>query len=160
MSRSERAELQDPVVSRPLKETCPSAGSPNPTPLQALPIAVFSIWRWVLLHLVRSPLVGGVNLLLLGMILLFTRLQTLPSPEGPLEGALVWTHPAALFGVSLALVVLSEGAPFLVRVDPRTRYWGELGASLLAALYLQLPILLGALLSGVAPADLGWFGPA
>jgi hypothetical protein len=123
-------------------------------------VAVLSIWRWVLLRLLRSPAVGVLCLLLLGSIVLLGKLQTLPSPAWAIEATLVWCHPAALLGVSLGLVSLSNGAPFLARVDPWTRFRGELGALLLAAVYLQLPILGGAWLEGVAPAELGRSLPA
>jgi hypothetical protein len=123
-------------------------------------MAELSIWRWVLLHLARSPLIWGLGLLFLGSILLLDRLLALPSPAGTLTAALGWAHPAGLTGTSLALVVLSRGEAFLARVDPGTRYRGEFGALGLAPLLLQLPILAGALLSGAAPVDLARALPA
>ncbi|NOT29109.1 MAG: hypothetical protein HOP15_01535 [Planctomycetes bacterium] len=121
---------------------------------------VVSIWRWVLAAIMRSPLVWGVALSLLGSILLLDGLRPLPSPAGSIYALLAWTHPAGLIGVWFGLVALSRGAAFLVRVDGSTRALGELGALFLAGAALQLPILVGALLSAAAPADLGRSLPA
>lgn len=123
-------------------------------------MAVLSIWRWAFVSLLRSQLAWGTGLSLFGSILLLDRLRPLPSEAGSLDVTLAWTHPAALIGVSLGLMALSSGAAFLARVEASTRALGELGALLLAALCLQIPIFAGALLSGAAPADLGRSLPA
>jgi hypothetical protein len=116
--------------------------------------------RWILLRLVRSPTVGFLGLsMLLGLPILFG-LRPLPTPGTGLDLALAWAFPAALVGVGVALWTLSEGAAFLQRLDPVTRGLGEWGALTSASLYLQLPILASALLSGASPADLGRALPA
>lgn len=84
----------------------------------------------------------------------------MPSSRSALEVALDWTFPAGLLGATVSLAILSRGGPFLSRIDSRTRFRGELGALLGATLYLQLPILLGALLSGAAARELAHALPA
>lgn len=96
-----------------------------------------------------------VSLALVGGLLLTCGLRSVPTSGSLALIVLAWAHPAALIGVSFALATLSEGDSFLARLDPRTRYFGELGALLGAAIYLQAPILAGGLLSGLAPADVG-----
>lgn len=110
--------------------------------------------------MLASPALGVVCLLLLLGVVLVARLQPFLSASGPTDVVLTWGRPAAWVGVSLALATLSNAEPFLVRLDPRTRFWGELGALLIAAAYLQLPIFAAALLAGAAPADLGRSLPA
>lgn len=88
-------------------------------------------------------------------LLLTCGLRSIPTDDSLQAVVLAWAHPAALIGVSFALVTLSEGDSFLARLDHRTRYLGELGALVGAAVYLQAPILAGGLLSGLAPADVG-----
>src|SRR5262245_55391871 len=124
--------------------------------IQATEMAVAALWRWVLLHLLRNPLVGFLSLLLIVGLPLLQALRPFPS-EGP---PLAWAFPAGLLGLSLGLSCLSHGEAFLVRLDPRTRWGGELGGLAAATLYLQLPILTGALLSGVRASDLGRSLPA
>lgn len=119
------------------------------------PMSAIALWRWVLLGLCKSPGLGVLWLLLLAGQPLLNSLTPLPSSRGVLEVALDWCFPAGLVGTGLGLATLSRGAPFLARIDARTRFLGELGALGCAAAYLQLPILLGALAAGAAPGDLG-----
>lgn len=123
-------------------------------------MAAIALWRWVLLGLCRNPGVGVLWLLLLVGQPILQHLAPLPSSRGALEVASDWCFPAGLVGTGLGLVILSRGAPFLARIDARTRFWGELGALGSAALYLQLPILLGAFAAGAALTDLGRAAPA
>ena len=118
-------------------------------------MAALAVGRWVMLGLMGNAGLGVLWVLLfLGQPLLQS-LAPLPTSRGALEVALGWCLPAGLFGTGLALATLSRGSSFLARVDPRTRFLGELGALLAAALYLQLPILLGALAAGATVSDLG-----
>lgn len=113
-----------------------------------------ALWRWVLLRLLQSPLIGLLLLVLVAGPLLVRSLRPSPSSATDLGLFLIWTYPAGLIGVVFGLATLSHGDVFLRRLDPRTRWGGELGALLAAGLYLQLPILVAALLSGVPPSDL------
>lgn len=123
-------------------------------------MAAMALWRWVLLGLLGHPLVALVWLLLLVGQPFFSGLAPIPSPRGALDVALAWTFPTGLLGTALGLVSLSRGAPFLNRLDPRTRFRGELGALLAAGFYLQLSMISGALLAGASPLDLGRALPA
>lgn len=123
-------------------------------------MAAIALWRWVLLGLLAHPLVALTWLLLLAGQPFLRGLAPMPSPRGALEVAIDWTFPAGLLGTVMGLAILSRGAPFLNRLDPWTRFRGELGALLTAGLYLQFPALLGALASGAAPRDLGRVLPA
>ncbi len=114
-----------------------------------------ALWRWVLLKLVRSPPAWALWGSFLGCALLAMSLGPLPSASAPLVAALAWVYPVGLCGVCMGLVVLSDAGPFLARLDPGTRFLGELGGLLGASTYLQLSILAATLLSGAAPADLG-----
>ena len=121
-------------------------------------MAALAVGRWVLLGLVANAGVAVLwVLLLLGQPLLRS-LAPLPTSRGALEVALGWCLPAGLVGTGLGLAALSRGTPFLARIDPRTRFLGELAALAGAALYLQLPILIGALAAGATLADLGGAG--
>jgi hypothetical protein len=109
------------------------------------PVAVVALWRWVLRGLLSNPVLGVVWLLFLGLPLL-QGLAFLPSSRGARELAFGWSFPAALVGTGSGLAILSRGAPFLARLAPTTRFPAELGALVLAALYLQLPVLMGVFL--------------
>lgn len=114
-----------------------------------------ALTSWILLRLLRSPAIWLVCLALFGGVLLVCGLRSVPTAGALPTSILAWAFPAALIGVSFALATLSEGASFLARVDPTARFFGGLGALVGAALYLQCPILAAALLSGLAPADVG-----
>lgn len=117
-------------------------------------MAAIAIWRWVLLGLLSNPALGFVWLLLAGLPFLHG-LAFLPSSRGALELALQWGFPAGLIGASSGLVILTRGGAFLARFAPTTRFLGELGALLLAALYLQLPVIAGVSLGSHALHDVG-----
>jgi hypothetical protein len=117
------------------------------------PMTAVVLWRWVLLRLTRSPAAWAAALGLLAAWL--TSRALAPLMEGEADSLRLWAHPAGLVGAALAVSVLTEGAAFLARVDARTRALGELGGPALAALYMQLPILGTALVSGRGPADVG-----
>jgi hypothetical protein len=122
-------------------------------------MAAVAIWRWVLLGLLSNPVLGFVWLLLAGLPFLHGQ-AFLPSSRGALALALEWSFPAGLIGVSASLVTLSHGGSFLARFAPTTRFLGELGALVLSALYLQLPVLAGIFLGEHALHDLGPALPA
>lgn len=113
-----------------------------------------AIWRWVLLWFARSPLVGVLWLGLLLCVPLVEGIRPLPSSRSTLDIALAWALPAGLLGTALGLTRLSYGQDFLVRLSPRTRWGGELGALVAVGIYLQLPILAGASLTGTEALDL------
>lgn len=117
-------------------------------------MAPLALWRWVLLRLSRSPTLWIVSGALVGGIPLRQHLQPLPSGRGAAALALEWSFPAALWGVALGIASLSRASGLLARLDWQSRTVGELGALALAGAYLQLPIFLGALLSGARAADL------
>jgi hypothetical protein len=123
-------------------------------------VAALSIARWVLLGLLRNPAIACLWLLLLGAVPLATSIQPLPSAQGTLEICMAWVFPAGLLGALLGLLLLARGRAFLVRLDAKTRWSGELGALLGAAISMQLPIVGGALLTGLTPADLAPSTPA
>ena len=117
-------------------------------------MAAIEIWRWVLLSLLRSPLLGLIWLLFAGLPAL-QALAFLPSSLGVLDVCRQWSFPAGLIGSSIGVVTLSRGRPFLARFDSRTRMAGELGALGLASLFLQVPIFLGLWVGGAGLRDLG-----
>jgi hypothetical protein len=123
-------------------------------------VPAVALWRWVLLRLVSQPLVGAFWLLLLMGPAALRQLAPVPSSRSSLELALAWVFPAGLVGATLGLVTLSSGAQFLARLDPRTRFQGELGGLWLSIAYLHLPILSGALAAGASAGDLARALPA
>lgn len=123
-------------------------------------MAATALWRWVLLGLSSHPFAAPLWLLLLVAQPFLRSLAPMPSSRSALETALDWAFPAGLLGAALSLILLSRGTPFLSRLDQETRFRGELGALLASAIYLQLPILLGALLAGAAVGELGRALPA
>jgi hypothetical protein len=117
-------------------------------------VAVVALWRWILRGLLSNPILGVVWLLFLGLPLL-QGMASLPS-RGAQELAFGWSFPAALVGTGSGLAILSRGAPFLARLAPTTRFPAELGALVLAALYLQLPVLIGVFLGTSALHEPGF----
>jgi len=114
-----------------------------------------ALWRWVLLGLIRSPLLGGLWIVLLIWVPLVVELQALPSSQSALDVAVLCFFPAALVATAASQEHLSRSSEFLARLPPGMRFAGEAGALALAALYLQLPILLGALGAGASALDIG-----
>jgi hypothetical protein len=124
-------------------------------------MAASAIWRWVVLHLARQPLVIVLWGLALASMPLVQRLQPLSSLGAPeVETVLAWSLPAGLLGVLLGLATLSQHDEFLRRLDPGVRSLGDLGATLGPALLLQLPIVAGALAGGAPLSELASRGPA
>jgi len=112
------------------------------------------LWRWVIARLLREPAVGVLWLSFLLWMPLVLGLRPLATPEEAVALTRAWCYPAGLIGVLLAQVALSRSEAFLERLDPRTRWEGELGGLVGSALYLQLPMVAGALASGATPLDL------
>lgn len=112
-------------------------------------MAASAIWRWVVLHLVRQPLVLVLWALALVSMPLVQRLQPLSGIDAlEVESVLAWCFPAGLIGVLLGLATLSGHDEFLQRLGPSVRSVGDLGATLAPAVLLQLPISAGALAGG------------
>jgi hypothetical protein len=123
-------------------------------------MALIPLWRWVALRLLRGPVLVMTSLALVGVIPLLQGLRPLASPGGAVQMVAAWIFPVGCIGAAAGLKVLVSGRTFLARLDSSVRPIGELGGLLLGILFLQLPILLGALLSAAAPADLGSLLPA
>ena len=113
---------------------------------------VVALWRMALLYLLRSPLYLVLVPLALGLVPLLLELRPLSTPVGALDVVRSWAFPAGLVGLARVLPLLDAREAFLRRVGPLERWLGEWGACMLAALLLQLPILLGSL--GQAPEAL------
>jgi hypothetical protein len=123
-------------------------------------MAAAALIRWIVLRLLRSPGLALLGVAFLLGVPLLCQLTPLPSRRTGLDLALAWAFPAGLVGISLALATLARGSEFLQRLDPWTRTLGEWGALAAGAIYMQLPILGGALLSQAPLVDLGRTLPA
>jgi fermentation-respiration switch protein FrsA (DUF1100 family) len=99
-----------------------------------------------------------------GLLLVLAPLQQallpLPSSESAVALGRLWAQPAGALGVLAGLVVLTRGESFLIRLGPASRFRAELWALVSAGGFLLLPILVGALLAGASPSDVGRSAPA
>jgi len=117
--------------------------------------ATTSIWRWVVLRAAFLPGSWALGLGLVALAPLLQGLAPLTSHADPTAGlVLPWLSLAGWAGAALGLAVLSGGSAFLQRVPGHPRCAGELGGLYLAALLMQLPIMVGALLAGAQSIDL------
>lgn len=108
---------------------------------------VLTLLRASLLGLMRTGWLWGVWAVLLFLAPFLLQLRP-TAPEGEaMEIARAWAFPAAVLGAGLVLSELEKRAAFLARLSAQERLGAEWGACALAPLYMQLPILLGALLA-------------
>jgi len=115
---------------------------------------VLALWRMVALHLLRRPLLLALLPVALGVVPLLLELRPLGTSVGSMEILRAWAFPAGLLGAALVVPFLEARAAFLLRVSPAERALGEWGGCLLATLFLQLPMIVGALATHPEALDL------
>jgi hypothetical protein len=117
--------------------------------------------RWLVIHLFRSP----ANVALMASLLLAPSLQRAIHPTTPyLDWAEVgvrgWLFPATLVAAAQTMELLHRHRWLMDQLGRARRLSAEWVLLAFSCAALQVPILFGALLSGIAPADVGRLLPA